>query len=61
MDSEMGETPNQQVNLDAGGRWRDLNGQLECGLEVLIGWVSYAHLAFPGRSSTRLLTHAGFN
>ena len=61
----MEETPNQRVYLDTGGRWRGLNVQLERGLEVLIGWESHArapaHLAFPGRSITRLLTHVSFN
>ena len=48
-----------------GGRWRDLIGQLECGLEVLIDWEpharTHARMVFPERSIMRSLAHARFN
>ena len=47
------------------GRWRVLIGQLECGLEVLIGWEpharTYARMIFLERSLMRSPTHASFN
>ena len=65
-DSETGETPNQRVKRDAenrqgkcvrahlSGRWRDLIGQLEYGLEALIGWEAHARsqARTNGRSRT---------
>ena len=48
-----------------GGRWCDLIGQLECGLEVLIGWEphtrTHARMVFPERSITRSLMRACLN
>ena len=44
-----------------GSRCRDLIGQPECGLEVLIGWVphgrSHAQIVLPEHSIMRSLTH----
>ena len=64
----MGETPNQQVGHNTGSRqgkcvrgsWRDLIGQMKCGLEALIGWEPHALMSFPGHSIVWSMRHARF-
>ena len=44
-----------------GGRWRDLIGQLEYGLEVLIGWEPHAHTHERANGLSRTFCYEGFN